>query len=182
MSLIITLSGPIGSRRSEIADQLAERLQWRKVRFSNIIRNRIRADGGDETDRTLLQTYGQALVQDNLATFVRDTLTAADGNQEGNIIVDGLRHVEVLINLREQAGDRTVFYVHIDPDLLKVDEAARLRDIAEQDLYRYDSDLTEAQISRILPAYADLRLEGRLGPSMNATRILERIKPLQNER
>ena len=181
MGTILTLSGAIGSRRSALADKLATRLEWPKVRFSDYIRQRITEAGDDANSRVLLQQFGQRLVQNNLNSFVEGVLAMAPEGwtQRGDLILDGLRHVEVLLTLKKLAreiADSAVFYVHVTPDPLERETGARERGIEEQDMYRYDRALSEAQMNRILPAYADLEVDGALGLSLNLQDIEERLR------
>lgn len=181
VGVIITLSGAIGSRRSELADKLSQRLGWPKVKFSDYIRLRIQESGDDPESRVLQQQFGQRLVQNHLSEFVDGVLgLAPEGWAEtGNLIVDGLRHVEVLLTLRKLATERAnslVFYVHVKPDPLERENSARDRGIEEQDLYRYDRALSEAQMNRILPAYSDLEVDGALGLSLNLQDIEEKLR------
>jgi hypothetical protein len=179
VGVIIVLSGAIGSRRAELAEKLEERLHWPRVKFSDYIKQRMQADGDDPEDRALLQEYGQRLVQNHLKAFVEGVLAMVPGWEvNGNLIVDGLRHVEVLLTLRELIDGPTVFYVHVKPDPLKREPAARDRGINEQDMYRYDRALSEAQMNRILPAYADLEVDGSLGFSLNIQDIEQHLKAL----
>ncbi len=180
MGLVITLSGAIGSRRSEVADKLAARLGWPKVKFSDYIRQRIADDGERPEDRLLQQRYGQKLVQTQLDEFVEGVLAMAPGwRNQGNLIVDGLRHVEVLLTLKHKVLPNRLFYVNVTPDPLRREEGARERGIEEQNLYRYDRALSEAQINRILPAYADMEVDGTVGPNLNVADIARRVGPVQ---
>ncbi len=173
MAMVITLSGAIGSRRSKLADALQERLQWPKVKFSDYIKDLIEGDGGEREDRILLQSYGQRLVQSQRQQFVEAVLARAPGwRDEGKLIVDGLRHVEVLLQLRDAVRPARLIYVNVNANPLERETGAKERGIAEQNLYRYDRDLTEAQITRILPAYADLNLDAQLGIRFNVEEIL----------
>ena len=145
MGLVITLSGAIGSRRSELAEKLKFRLGWPKVKFSDYIRQRIAEDDEKPDDRLLQQRYGQILVQTQLEEFVDGVLgIAPDWRSQGNLIVDGLRHVEVLLTLKQKVRPHRVFYVNVTPDPLRREEGARERGIEEQNLYRYDRALSEA--------------------------------------
>lgn len=181
MGVVITLSGAIGSRRAEFARKLESRLDCPRVKFSDYIRQRIKDSGENSADRLLQQQYGQRLVQNHLAEFVDGVLAMAPANwiNAGNLVVDGLRHVEVLLTLRSVVQERsgsTLFYVHVRPDPLEREVGARDRGIMEQDLYRYDRALSEAQVNRILPAYADLEVDGALGPGLNLQDVEEKLR------
>jgi hypothetical protein len=182
MGFVITLSGAIGSRRSEIAEKLAVKFNWPRVKFSEYIKDCIKADDEDPEDRVLQQQYGQRLVQNDLEDFVDGVLAKRAGWEKngGNLIVDGLRHVEVLLVLRRRvtAASSKLVYIHVRPDPLKREPAARERGIAGQDIYRYDRALSEAQMNRILPAYADLEVDGALGIGLNLKDIEQRLSDL----
>jgi hypothetical protein len=179
MGVVVTLSGAIGSRRSELASKIEERLGWPRVKFSDYIKAMIRADGGDPENRTQLQSYGQKLVQNRLEEFVDGVLARAPAwRPGGDLVVDGLRHVEVLLTLKNKVAPSKVLYVDVSVDPLRREEGAKDRGIAEQMLYRYERDLTEAQLARILPAYADLRVDGTMGFSITVEEIVQRIKEL----
>lgn len=177
MGVVVTLSGAIGSRRSELAIKLAQHLGWPRVKFSDYIKSVIRADGGDPENRTQLQSYGQKLVQNQLEKFVADVLAMAPEWRPGDdLVVDGLRHVEVLLTLKRKAVPSKVLYVDVSTDPILREKGAKDRGIAEQMLYRYDRDLTEAQVARILPAYADHKVDGTLGFNININDIVQRVE------
>lgn len=179
MGLVITLSGGIGSRRSDLAGKLEERLAWPRVKFSDLIRQRIAEAGENASNRLLQQQYGQRLVQYHLEAFVSGTLAMAPGwAKAGNLIVDGLRHVEVLLTLRRMVSEAgsSVFYLHVKANPLEREVSARDRGIQEQDMFRYDHALSEAQMNRILPAYADLEVDGTLGLGLNLQDIEEKLR------
>jgi hypothetical protein len=179
VGVVITLSGAIGSRRSDLAIQLARRLGWPRVKFSDYIKKVIRDDGGDPENRTQQQSYGQKLVQNRLDEFVGNVLAMApDWGPGSDLLVDGLRHVEVLLTLKNKVAPSKVLYVDVSVDPLRRESGAKERGIAEQMLYRYDRDLTEAQLARILPAYADLKVDGTLGFSINVDEIVQVVERL----
>jgi hypothetical protein len=179
VGVVVTLSGAIGSRRSDLASKLEERLRWPRVKFSDYIKAMIGADGGEPENRTQLQSYGQKLVQNRLEEFVDGVLAMApDWRPGGDLIVDGLRHVEVLLTLKHKVAPSRMLNVYVSVDPLRREEGAKDRGIAEQMLYRYDRDLTEAQLARILPAYADLKVDGTLGFSINVDEIIQQVEKL----
>lgn len=179
MGTVVTFSGAIGSRRSELSERVAAELGWGCVRFSAYIRTQIEADG-ETVSRALLQSYGQELVQHRLDQFIEGVLAMApDWQPDGNLVIDGLRHTEVLLELRRKIGRSRLLYVHVTVDPNRREEAAIDRGIGEDMLYRYDRNLTELQLPEILPAYADLRLDGALGLSLNAAKVIERVRQLE---
>ena len=138
--------------------------------------------GGDPENRTQLQSYGQKLVQNRLGEFVDHVLEMApDWQPRKDLVVDGLRHVEVLLTLKNKVAPSKVFYVDVSVDPERRDAGAKDRGIPEQMLYRYERDLTEAQLARILPAYADLRVDGTLGFSINVDEIVQRVESLRGQ-
>lgn len=178
MGVVIAFSGAIGSRRTELAGAVAEALDWPRVKFSDFVKEQIRAEGGDPEDRFLLQRVGQQFVQHRLREFVSGVLAMQPAwEADGNLVVDGLRHTEVRLELLNQIGDSSLFYVHVNVDPRRREEGASLRGIEQQVLYKHDQALTEAQISRILPAYADLTLDGAALISNNVAVVLEKVAP-----
>ncbi|HZF96032.1 MAG TPA: hypothetical protein VEZ20_14315 [Allosphingosinicella sp.] len=72
--------------------------------------------------------------------------------------------------------ETSLFYVHVKADPLEREAGARDRGIQEQDMFRYDHALSEAQMNRILPAYADLEVDGTLGVGLNLQDIQEKLR------
>ena len=177
MGLVATFSGPIGSDRSRVAVLVAEARGCACVKFSEFIKADVERAGGDPTERVLMQRRGQQLVQEQLTEFVQGVLEIAKTRgwtPGGELVVDGLRHAEVLVKLRELVPSK-VLHISISADPLKREEGARQRGIQERFLYRYDSDLTELQNSRILPAYADLELDGSDPPTFMVEKVVARF-------
>lgn len=180
---MVTFSGAIGSRRSELSSRVAAELHWPRVKFSKYIEKVIEGDG-ELVSRSTLQSYGQELVQHRLEEFIEGVLAEAPGWAEsgGDLIVDGLRHTEVLLTLRRQVHPSKVVYIHVTADPNRREEGARERGIEEDMLYRYDRNLTEAQLPAILPAYADMVVDGALGFSVNVKKIVDFIELLGGAR
>lgn len=177
---VVTFSGAIGTRRSDIAIALADRLGWERVKFSTFIASRLAEGGAEADDRRLLQKLGQELVQSDVEGFVAGVLSQAVNWQPGNnLIVDGLRHAEVRLALVHAIRPSSLHYVHVEVDeVTRQGTAETVRGIQERLLYRYDQDLTEAQLPKILPAYADQIVDGSLPATIVAEKISARLKAL----
>ncbi len=179
--IVVTLSGAIGTRRSDIAIALAGRLDWPRVKFSDYIKAMLAKEGADPDDRRMLQKVGQDLVQADVEAFVRDVLAQAPAWAAGqNLIVDGLRHTEVRLALANAVKPSVLYLVHVEVDeVMRHETAETVRGIQERLLYRYDQDLTEAQLPKILPAYADQIVDGSLPITLVVDQILAKLRAFQ---
>jgi Fic family protein len=156
--VVLAFSGFSGAGTHEISQRVADRLGWRRIRFSDVIRLRARALGRDPADLRVLQEIGQALVQEELETFVTDVLSHGGWVAGGDLVLDGLRHAEVRTELKRQLGETALLHVvHID--MPESQRAARFGFDADAVL-RHDSHVAEAQLAVVLPNYANLRLDG----------------------
>lgn len=176
-AMVVAFSGAIGTGKSNVSRKVQELLHWPRVSFGDYIRALSQQLGQDNTDRIVLQRLGQALVQRDAKDFVQKVLNQIQGWQNGpGILVDGLRHVEIrqaLIDIVGIPNFKLVF--------LSLDEATRrrraetFRQILPPQLIRYDQDITEAQIARILPAYADVTVDAALPEQVAAEDIISRL-------
>jgi Fic family protein len=158
---IIAFSGAFASGTGAVSGAVAERLGWTHVRFSDFIRREAERIGRDPDDRRVLQTLGQQLVQERLEEFVQSVLALAAWTPGQNLILDGLRHAEVHVELRKQLGPETglhVVHLEMKPEL-RADRAKSVEGIDAAMFATYDGHVTEAQIERVLPAYAELILD-----------------------
>lgn len=161
VGLVLAFSGAIGSGKSSVTKELAAKLGYPRVSFGEHVRDVVTSEGLDPTDRSVLQEVGQRLVQTKLQEFVSDVLARANWREDGYVIIDGLRHAEVLMELKRQAEPHPFRLVHI-----RVDEDARQeRLVVRKGLdprlaQRYDEHITEAQIREIIPQYADRIIDG----------------------
>lgn len=173
---VIAFSGAIGTGKSKISTALGQRLHWPRTGFGDYVRSYARANGKDPDDRATLQALGQALVLTDVDGFVAKVLSQVEWMESGNLILDGLRHVEVRQALLQQLRDVAVLkLVHVTVDEDTRLERAGERGIEQRMLSRYDQDLTEAQMSRIVPPYADLILDGTLPVEMSITMIVSKL-------
>lgn len=175
--IALAFSGAIGSGKSSVSGELQRILGWPRVSFGDFVRKQATAMGRDATDRTVLQNLGQALVVSNLEGFVRDVLGQEPGWADADgIIIDGLRHSEVRDELIRQVHPKVLKLV-----MITVDEDARLARARKEkaiegfELSRYDRDVTEAQIRKTLPDFADLQIENGSSPSAAAEAVVHQL-------
>jgi dephospho-CoA kinase len=149
---------------------VASRLGWGRASFGEQVRKVADDNNLDSSDRAVLQNLGQALVLTKLNEFIDETLTQAQGKE--CVVLDGVRHVEVLLMLRHKFREK-VKLIHLDtPSDIRQERYMKRENVERRLLARYESDITEAQIARILPQYADLSVNGTLPTSMLADQVV----------
>jgi dephospho-CoA kinase len=172
--MVLAFSGGLGSGKSDLTKALAERLRWPRVGFGDYVRKYAVEVGRDATDRAVLQQLGQALVLTDREGFITNVLKQNPTDE--NLIVDGVRHVEILLELKRQVYPRALKLIHLNTDNGTRQERLIKRDHVERRVVaRYDSDITEAQIARILPQYADFVIDGSLPTSILVEQVVSYI-------
>ena len=175
---VIAVSGGIGAGKTELAKHLEKALDADRVSFGDEVRTFARENGQDENDRSVLQRLGQALVLSQCKAFVTRVLAQRPsiGRTETRLIIEGVRHVEVLKEIMLQMPHEHVRLVHIaTPETLREQRIMDRDNVERRVVARYDNDITEAQISRILPQYADLIVEGDLPVSLQISAIKAKL-------
>jgi len=166
MSLLLCLSGQIGSGKSSVSTMVATALGWRHTGFGDYLRSEIIQLGGDPDDRKALQDLGQAHVGTDPTAFCRQVLAAGNFHPGDDFVIDGIRHVgifDILRALSIPSQARLLF--------LGAREATRIarvetRDDA-QDFGRASAHRVEAELHEALPSRADVVI--------NADRSLDRV-------
>jgi Fic family protein len=160
--LIIVLSGAKGVYTSALSVVLADFLKWKRAKFSDYIRELAATSGESSDDTAVLQRIGQQLVRNRLEEFVTAVLRLADWKPGENLVLDGLRHAEVFMELQRQVGksaDLRVVHVAIHDRDDRKDRAKRSEGFSNSEFDMYDRDETEQQVEQT-PAYANLSLNG----------------------
>ena len=156
---IICFSGKIGSGKSSVSFALAERLGCKRASFGSYVRYMVEKRGKDPTSRQSLQDYGQARVQLDIVQFCRDVLAHVSYMPPEQIVIDGVRHVDVLEVLIDLLSPARVSLIHLELD----DESRHFR-ISDRgddrdDIERAEQHVVEADLLDNLPRRADLILK-----------------------
>jgi dephospho-CoA kinase len=159
--IILAFAGGLGSDKSTVSSAVAEELGWPRTSFGAYVRAIAQVRKRKAWAREVQQDVGEQLVKEECESFCRAVLSHPRWQSGQPLVVDGIRHVEVLERLRRMVAPQTIRLFFIDVAL--EERAARLRDEGVDDpaqLRRIESHSTETQVRTVLPHMADLVVDG----------------------
>jgi ribosome-binding protein aMBF1 (putative translation factor)/dephospho-CoA kinase len=157
--LVIGFAGRIGSGKSTLSSEVAKRLGWRRASFGDYLRTLAKSSGLDDQSRDVLQYLGSSLIEKDVDDFCRAVLTHFGWNSGEPLIIDGIRHKEVLESLRKLVAPLDLRMVFLEVD--EQERVGRLKAREErivEHLETVEAHATEQQVKDLLPDLADLRL------------------------
>lgn len=165
-SIIIGFVGKIGSGKTTISAAVAAALNWKRASFGDYVRRVAQQRGLDES-REVLQEIGASLAE-NPDEFCLSLLRFVNWKPGQNLVLEGIRHAKIVDALRQITNPSRLFLI-----FLKVDEIVRMkrllddRDTGKQAALKYEMHTTETDVNAVLPAMADLVVDGaRLVPDI----------------
>jgi dephospho-CoA kinase len=157
--VILALAGQIASGKTKLSSELAQRLSWKRGSFGDYLRH-IASVYGLPDSREHLQKLGDEIIQSSWSEFCQKVLNHSTWQSGENLVIDGIRHVEALENLKTICSPQLVHLIFINTaNELRY---ARLQQRAAPELHelaRYEQHSSETQ-SHVLKARADLVLDG----------------------
>lgn len=117
MKAAIVICGRIGSGKSTLAAMLASEPSIQVVSFGDYVRQVAQRDGRPDT-RSALQSLGDRLYQQLGASgLLQSTLETAGIDSDETVIFDGVRHIDVLSEIRRRAGETVAVYLDASPEV-----------------------------------------------------------------
>ena len=111
MKAAIVICGRIGSGKSTVSAMLASGLSIQVVSFGDYVREKARSGGRPDT-RSALQNLGNCLYRQLGASgLLQGTLEMAGIDKDEAVIFDGVRHIDVLSEIRRLAGKMVAIYL-----------------------------------------------------------------------
>ena len=147
MGLVVCFSGKIGSGKSSISRGLSKALRRPRVGFGDYLRTELQRRGGDPECRSELQDIGQSLVEQDPEGFSQSVLSLARFQPGGDLLVDGIRHLEILSIVQRLVWPSRVRLIYLCTDETMRFERLRSRSGGASDLAGADQHLVEAEIA-----------------------------------
>lgn len=159
-SLVLGFSGKIGTGKTAVSECVAQQLGFPRVSFGNSVRS-IAQRRGLENSRETLQDIGESLVENDCRQFCWSVLNQVDWIPGQNLVVDGIRHVKVLNEIRKIVlpSELSLIYIQVNEAI----RFSRLKNRPSDDLdhlAQIGKHSTEEHVKKLLLERADLVVNG----------------------
>jgi hypothetical protein len=150
-------------------------LHWKRASFGGYIRATAKQQGLSESTENL-QELGAALVKE--PDRFCDAVLAYCGWQAGEpLVIEGVRHQEIMNSLRQRVAPLEVRLVHLEVDEQERNRRLEKRESSTPDRTKaVESHSTERQVRDILPQNADLRISTQGPEEIVVEKIVEWIQ------
>jgi dephospho-CoA kinase len=177
MGSIIGMTGKIASGKTTISSLLAQELKIKKASFGEYVRKVAKERGEDIYSRATLQKVGELLINSDIHSFCLNVLKQVEWKPGDSVVIEGIRHVEVLKKLKEITAPSDFFLVFIDIDEKIRLDRIQIRDtntIKEQRLI--DNHSTEIHVKGHLLQMADIIINGNNNPDSIVMELVCKIR------
>lgn len=169
-SNIICFSGGIGSGKSTLSYELSKKIGWKTTSFGNFLRN-LASERKLIPSRENLQFLGEEMISKGTDNFCNLVLQFCNWIPSENLIIDGVRHSEILGSIKRITKPSNVFLVYIELDLIK--RSSRLPDQEKNKLSKYETHSTELQVKSDLQTLSDLIIDGNRSIDNSCSLIID---------
>jgi dephospho-CoA kinase len=180
-SAVLSFAAPIEAGKTTVSTCVAKCLGAPRVSFGEYLRGVARKQGMELT-REVLQNLGDQLVTRNVRSFCEDVLEQQPWEPGKPLIIDGVRHIEVLNTLDEILSPARRYLIYINVD--RTTQAKRLKTDSlphEKTLDELEQHPTERQVRSLLPDRAALVLDGTQDPNESTRIVIEFLESKQRD-
>jgi adenylate kinase family enzyme len=172
--VVIAIAGPIGSGKTTISRVLAKRLHCKHASFGDYFRKTAARLGHNPTDRALLQRLGEEQVRLSPDNVCRELLVGSDWRpSDGTIVIDGVRHLEILGALKRAVAPLSVFLVYVQRD--KIRATLLSTQVGKHNMELFDTHSTELQ-NDVLRSSANAVVSAGDDPTEIVGRIVRQLE------
>jgi cytidylate kinase len=159
-AIVIGFSGGISSGKSTLSKSVANSLDIVRVSFGDRVRAIAREMGLSES-REQLQALGESLIDKDLNQFCLSVLAQAEWRSSQSLIVDGIRHLQVLEMLRKLVDPLPMLLVYVrTEEAVRAERQLRREGMEQKQLQYIDNHSTETQVHNVLQNHSDLTVDG----------------------
>ena len=160
MKLAVVVCGRIGSGKSTAVDFVAAEFGFKAVSFGSYVRH-LAALRGVPTTRSQLQDLGDCLFRSRGSSgLLQDALEHFGVNSDDSVVFDGVRHPEILADIRHAAKATIAVYLETNQeDRFRRHQARQCHGWTVEEFLVVDQHLVEAGNSKLIEQ-CDLVLDG----------------------
>jgi len=157
--MLILIAGKIGSGKTTIGKELANTLSYSHCSFSDFLKKEL-AKAKIEATRENLQKIGVDYINNKIDYFAEQVLKDCNYCETKSVVIDGLRHMQMLNVMQNTIGSGNVLLIYVDADEPELLARVMARDgLCGIEVLRQSEDLTEKNHEE-LKAAADLVISG----------------------
>jgi len=155
MNAHFVFAGPLGSGKSRVSRDVAARLGAGWTSFGSTLR-RIAAERGIAVERRRLQELGEELVRNMPEALCKRVLAEAEPNGIQRIVIDGLRHTEIMPILQQLLRPRQLLCVYVEAqDTVRAERILLREKISAAEIETLQLHSTESQVAVAVRRLAD---------------------------
>jgi dephospho-CoA kinase len=157
--IVLGFAGSIASGKSTLSIAVASALGWQRVSFGDYVRT-VAQNHGLGDSREVLQAVGASLINLGREQFCKAILAQSNWKPGQPLIVDGIRHAEIVPTMRQIVAPWDFRLVY-----LVVNESIREARLLERGLtdrqqwQQLEAHSTESHVQTVLPEMADLTVD-----------------------
>jgi dephospho-CoA kinase len=172
----ISFSGRIASGKSQVTHELSQLLGWPRAGFSDYLRHILASQGIHEPTRGQLQDVGQSLVTTDPEKFCKDVLALVEFEPGGNLLLDGIRHVDIYRRVALLVQPSRPFLIHLAAPDDVISNRIRARGTSKEELRRAEEHVVERELCQSLPDIADHIIDTSQPPKTVILECLDALK------
>jgi AAA domain len=157
--LVVSFSGRMASGKTHITRVLADALQWPRASFGEYLRAALAKQGNHRPSRETLQDFGQTLVTRDPDQFCRDVLGGAGFAPGDNLLLDGIRHVDIQWRVAKFVAPSRTFLIYLAAEDDVLAQRGRERGVSQTEFRRAQDHEVEQDLATSLPRIADVVID-----------------------
>jgi dephospho-CoA kinase len=171
--IVCGFAGRIGSGKTSVSELIARHFNWPRVSFGEYVRKVAQERGLDSSSRGVLQTLGETLIQDNIGHFCRSVINQTTWKPGESLVIDGIRHHDILNKLKDivRPSPFVLVYIYIDEDS-RLERLAKRDRLNQLEIDKADGHSTEKDVKLVLQQLADITIDGKQSLTVMVSEIV----------
>lgn len=175
--IVCGFSGRVGSGKTSVSEAVSRHFNWPRVSFGDYVRKIAQERGLDSSSRSVLQTLGESLFNNGVEEFCKAVINEVKWSYPRSLVIDGIRHQDVLYKLKEIVAPShlVLVYIYVNEDH-RLQRMVQRDGLNQNDVTAIDEHSTEKDTKVILSQIADIRINGEQSLDIMVREIANHLK------